>query len=344
MNRCNLAIVGLGWGQKLIQRMPLDGADRLFRLAAVCDTNRSLALEAAKRFGVKAYFEIDSLLQDAEIGAIGLFTPPEGRADLIDRIIRAGRDVLTTKPFELDPEKALNVLLQARRLRRVVHMNSPAPLPTADLQQMLRWREQYSLGRPIACRMETWASYREQADGSWKDDPQRCPGGPLFRLGIYLINDLVRLLGPAESAQTMAARVFTQRPTPDNAQLSIRFRNGALAVVFASFCIDDGQPYRNSMILNYERGTICRNTGCGDAGASNRMAFLELSARDAQGARFTERATVEECSGAYPWQAFHRAIHGESLSGEIVPEEIVEGLKIIRAMSRSERSGRAEPV
>ncbi|OPZ16512.1 MAG: hypothetical protein BWZ10_01416 [candidate division BRC1 bacterium ADurb.BinA364] len=74
------------------------------------------------------------------------------------------------------------------------------------------------------------------------------------------------------------------------------------------------------------------------------MAFLELSARDAQGARFTERATVEECSGAYPWQAFHRAIHGESLSGEIVPEEIVEGLKIIRAMSRSERSGRAEPV
>ena len=48
------------------------------------------------------------------------------------------------------------------------------------------------------------------------------------------------------------------RPTADNAQIAIEFENGALANVFASFCVGDGRPWPDEVTLNYERGTIQR--------------------------------------------------------------------------------------
>ncbi len=38
-----------------------------------------------------------------------------------------------------------------------------------------------------------------------------------------------------------------------NAQLGIRFNNGAIANIYSSFCVDDLQFYRNSLTLNFER-------------------------------------------------------------------------------------------
>ena len=90
---------------------------------------------------------------------------------MIRRIVSAGKDVITTKPFELDPRAARGALEEAAALGRVVHLNSPRPRLAADLRQILRWQQQYELGRPVAARAETWCSYREQADGSWYDDP-----------------------------------------------------------------------------------------------------------------------------------------------------------------------------
>jgi hypothetical protein len=51
------------------------------------------------------------LIADPNIPVIGLYTGPVGRAALIHRIIEAGKDVMTTKPFELDSEAALAVML-----------------------------------------------------------------------------------------------------------------------------------------------------------------------------------------------------------------------------------------
>ena len=50
----------------------------------------------AERLGVKAYTDLDELVADPDIPAIGLFTGPVGRADLVRRIIRAGKDVMMT--------------------------------------------------------------------------------------------------------------------------------------------------------------------------------------------------------------------------------------------------------
>jgi predicted dehydrogenase len=344
MARLRMGLVGLNFGRHIIDALTAGPAQELVELAHLCDQDSERVRAAVDRTGVRASLDLDDLLADSSLEAVGLFTGPGGRADLIRRIIRAGKHVMTTKPFERDADAALDVLLEARRLERVVHLNSPAPLLPPDLRQVRQWQETLDLGRPIACRRDVWAGYRERPDGSWQDDPERCPVAPIFRLGIYLINDMIRLLGPVESVQVMQSRIFTGRPTADTAQLSLQFASGAIGNVFASFCVDDGQPYRNAMVLNFERGTVYQNTGPCRSDAPVRQAQMSVVTKGHGGVSRSEQALMDEVSGQYQWDVFCRAIRGERLEGEITPVEVVAGLRVIEAMARAARSGATERV
>ena len=215
-------------------------------------------------------------------------------------------------------------------------------------------------------------NYHEQADGRWYDDPRQCPVAPIFRLGIYLINDLVRLFGDAETVQVLQSRIRTGRPTADNAQLGIRFRNGVLANIYASFCVGDGDYEPDSLVLKFENGTIYRN--CGPTKPVARTSVSLVMAREwkrtptpaaspgglatealSSGSGATEAGrllgttgymspeqvrgvTLDTRSGGYQWSEFRRACLGEQLPDAIQPEQIVAGLRIVTAMVEAERA------
>jgi predicted dehydrogenase len=347
VTRIPIAVVGLNFGRLMLKQLQEEPASRYFEIAAVCDLDREKVQKTAQELGVKAFHELDALLADRDIPSIGLFTGPMGRAGLLRKIILAGKDVMTTKPFEVDAMAADAILREAIQLGRVIHLNSPAPLYSQDLDQITHWREEYDLGRPIGARADAWAAYVEAADGSWYDDPSRCPVAPVFRLGIYLINDLIDLYGPVDAVQVFHSRVLTGRPTPDNAQLCLRFKNGALANIYNSFCIHDGQFFRNTLTLNYERGTIYRNVPPAfHLGHNHYDCNLMLVTRKAEKPVVRRRRRVS-LSGTYQWQAFHRAISGHKRSRDASVEyldKIVEGLKVIAAMSRAEVSGQTELI
>ena len=342
MARIPIAIVGLNFGRHIIDQVRTGAGHDYLELAGVCDLDPQKVHQYSTQTGARAYRDYAELLADPTLPAVGLFTPPGGRSELIRQAIRAGKHVLTTKPFELDAAAAAEVLAEARQLNRAVHLNSPAPTLPADLATIKHWQHHYQLGRPVGCRADVWASYREQADGSWYDDPQRCPVAPVFRLGIYLINDLVALFGVAAAVQVLHARLNTGRPTPDNAQLTIRFQAGGLANVFASLCVNDGDHYRNSLVLNFENGTVYRN--CGPTRSVDCAAELSLIVLTAGKRRLADRVCLAETSGEYQWAAFARAVRGETLTGETSANQIVAGIQIIAAMARAEQSGATEVV
>jgi predicted dehydrogenase len=270
-------------------------------------------------------------------------TGPFGRAELIRRAVQAGKHVMTTKPIEVDPDAALKVLNFAQSRGCVVHLNSPTPLPSPDIQQIQRWRDDLALGRPVAARADIWASYREAADGSWYDDPVKCPVAPIFRLGIYLINDLIRLIGKPVAVSVMSSRLLTGRPTSDNAQLSLQFENGAVANIFASFCVNDAQWWRSSLTLNFENGTVYRNVGPCESPEPRWNPELAVVV-NRNGSPETRRTIACGSNEDYQWQSFYRAITGDSLPGAITSEQTVMALRVIRAMALAEISGSTEPV
>jgi predicted dehydrogenase len=341
MGRLPIAVVGLGFGARIIELLRAPPASELFEVTAVCDVDDYRVAEVAAQTGVRACHSVDEVLADPDLAAVGLFTGPSGRARLVRQVIRAGRHVLTTKPFELDADEACDVLAEARALDRAVHLNSPAPLLPPDLRQIERWREEHNLGTAVAGRAEVSTSYFEDADGSWYDDADLCPVAPVLRLGIYLINDLVRLLGPASAVQVTSSRLRTGRPTPDNAQLSIQFENGALGNVFATFCLDDGHRFDSLLTMNYMGGTISRRSRVASPVGRTR---LHLVAGAQLGGSNTASASTEGGSGDYQWDAFHRAVLGEQMPVEATHRQIVAGVRIVEAMARAERSGCTEPV
>ncbi|MDR0405568.1 MAG: Gfo/Idh/MocA family oxidoreductase [Clostridiales bacterium] len=334
MERIKIGVVGLNFGRHMVGEIR-ERASAYFEVAAVCDTEFAKAEAVASETGAKAYGSLEELLADGDIPAIGLFTGPVGRAACIRKIINAGKDVMTTKPFELDPEAARAVLEEAERLGRVVHLNSPSPFPAEDMAKIAEWREKYNLGRPIACRCSVWSNYREQADGTWYDDPARCPAPPIYRLGIYLINDLVQLLGEPESIHLMQSRIFTGRPTSDTAQMSVRFANGALANVFSSFCVDDGQNHRNALELNFENGTVYRNIGPLKPGVRVGETVNPMQVV-AGGGNLYEECVLRGHSGDYLWDRFYQAVTQRNLAAEVGADIVAAGVRIMEAMQRAQ--------
>jgi predicted dehydrogenase len=316
MKQLRVGLVGLGFGLRCMRGlMRTASGAALLDIRAVCDVRPRRLQEAARAFQARACGDVEELLSDPEIEAVVLFTGPAGRAELIRRIIRAGKHVMTTKPFELDAAEALCVLREAERLGRVVHMNSPSPHLRDHLRQITAWQRSYDLGRPVAAQFQTCCAYRESADGTWYDDADLCPVAPIFRLGIYAINDVLHFLPDPEEVQVMHSRICTGRPTPDHAQLGIRFRGGELATILASFCIDTGLPYPDRLTLSFERGCVYRNATPA-AAATKAELQLEARPRRATGVRrahvprsAVQRAYVVSMGNVLPGRArrSHRA-------------------------------------
>lgn len=343
MSQLAIGIVGLNFGRWILEELQRQPGSDYFHIGAVCDVDGEKARSFADKLKVKAYTDLDSLLADPAIPVIGLFTGPAGRADLLRKIIRAGKDVMTTKPFELDPAAARAVLEEAASLGRVIFLNSPPPLPTKWMQQVIDWQKEFSLGPPISAHAEAMAHYVEKADGGWYDDPERCPAAPVFRIGVYLINDLVRLFGGVDRVQVLGSRVLTGRPTLDNANLNMLFKNGAVGSIHANFCVDDGQYYSNSFMLHFERGTIHRNLRFMPYGEGTFGSRLQLVAVTGERKSETREVELFDNGSDYQWQVLHDTITHRNVT-PIPVDDIVHGVEVLAAMKRAEKSGCSEKV
>ena len=343
MNPVKIGLVGLRFGAGLASgRLLGTENEKYVRLTAVCDMKKELVEPFAEKHQLPAYTDLDEMLQSADIEAVMLITPPAGRAKLIRKCLRAGKHVLTTKPFELDPEEARSVLAEARERHLVVHLNSPAPHPSCDLAQIRLWQEKYDLGRPVSGLWETYAQYHEQADGTWFDDPVRCPAAPIFRLGIYGINELIAVFGKVRSVEVASGRIATGRPTPDNAQLLLRFENGALGSIYAALCINDGTLYPSALTLHLGNGTI-RKTQVRAIGERDFTEVRMSLQTVVDGKLFREEVSLpaETRSGSYEFDRFCDAVRRGPSADEVDPETIVEGIRVIAMMAAREQAGAA---
>ncbi len=330
-----LGLVGLNFGRHIVDRLTRS-SELPIHLLKLCDLDRDKAETLAAPHGLAVADNLDALLADPEIEAIGLYTGPNGRAELLQRIIAAGKHVMTTKPFELDPAAALAVLHQARRLGRVLHLNSPNPRPLGEMAIIKQWLAEGAIGRPTLGYASVWAYYgATPADGSWYDDPARCPVAPIFRLGIYPLNNLLTIFGTPETVQVTHARVETSRPTPDNACLTIRFADGAIVTIQASFVVGGVDYYKNELTIAGTQGVIYYNAGPKPRTEPARPRVV-LSTQD----RLVEQE-VTQCSGDYDWEFFARRVRGLEDHDETTPEQLVAALRVVQAMALAEQTGQA---
>lgn len=330
MEKIKIGVVGLRFGLTVIENLMASDDTDYIELHGVFDLDREKVVRVSSQYRIKAYNSLDDMLAESEIQAVALYTPPTGRSSLIEQIMKSGKHVITTKPLEVDWRKTESILKKSQQMNKVIHINSPDVVDNGMIRAVKEAVSKFDLGRPIGARCDVWVNYNEKADGSWYDNPDQCPVAPIFRLGIYIINDLIALYGKTKALSTFSSRLVTQRPTVDNSVLSLSFENGVVASVFGSFCVDDGQRYKGPVILNYERGTFYY--GVFPNGELEQKDLI-LVHKDQDGAAITDKLPiVGSPKGVYLWKQFYQDILENRTATDEYIERVTEGIRVLQGM------------
>ncbi len=176
-------------------------------LVAVMRRNGTLAADYARRHGVPRWYDdADRLMNDPEVDAIYIATPPSSHRDYTLRAAAAGKPVYVEKPMSLGPEQSTEMIEACRSAgvplfvayyRRAM----PKYLRVVDLIQ------NGTIGNVRCVELAMFQSLRERdrdpAQRAWRVDPAVSGGGLLLDVGSHALDLLDLLLGPIEPSSVV---------------------------------------------------------------------------------------------------------------------------------------------
>jgi len=197
-----LGMVGAGRFARFIADAVADLPDVTIR--AVADPRRDAAQALADEPGARAVTDWTALLEDDDVDAVVVATPPAGHAEVAQRSLEAGRHVFCEKPLALDADAAWRVEQTVRSTGLVLvvdHVLRFNPLLSA------LWRLDGTLLGPLQrfC-LENDAADEDLDDQHWFWDEERS-GGIFVEHGVHFFDAAAMLVGrPATAVQAVAAR------------------------------------------------------------------------------------------------------------------------------------------
>ncbi len=105
-----IVVAGFGyWGPNLVRNI---AECQEFSLAGLCEVDFQRSTEFSRRYpGVPVASDLGGFLDDRDVDAIAVATPPRTHYELARRALRAGKHVLVEKPLATDPAEASELLL-----------------------------------------------------------------------------------------------------------------------------------------------------------------------------------------------------------------------------------------
>ena len=198
-------------------------------LVAVMRRDGEKARDYARRHGVaRAYDRPADLIEDAEVDAVYIATPPSSHAELAFRVAAAGKPCLVEKPMALNHGECLRMIgaFQSRNLPLWVAYYRRA------LRRFLLVRDRLrdgSIGQLTSVHVQVTAPLLSDADRmNWRIDPSVSGAGLFFDLGSHcfdLLDFLVGRITRVDGHSTNTAGVY---PAEDVTTASFEFENGSL--------------------------------------------------------------------------------------------------------------------
>jgi predicted dehydrogenase len=176
-------------------------------LIAVMRRNAELAEDYAKRHNVpRFYSDASDLINDPDVNAIYVATPPGSHAELAIRSIKAGKPVYIEKPMAVN-------YAECRKINEA-SVKHKVPLFVAYYRRALpgfikvkNLIETGSIGKPRFVQMQLFkAPSEDEKSGklSWRVDPEVSGGGHFFDLASHQLDYLDFLFGPVLKIKSFA--------------------------------------------------------------------------------------------------------------------------------------------
>jgi predicted dehydrogenase len=223
------------------------------RLAAVADINEERGRKAAQEYGIEWYADYRRMLERSDIDVIMVMTPSGTHADFAIDAARAGKHVISTKPIEVNLERADRMIQGCQDAGVILAID----FESRYMADNVRIKEAIDAGRLGKmtlgeARLKWYRSdaYYEGWHGTWKLDG----GGSLINQTVHQIDLLVWFMGtPVKVWGQMG--VFTHNiETEDLGMAMIRFESGAVGTILGTTTCPTSLPAR--MEMHGDRGLI----------------------------------------------------------------------------------------
>lgn len=194
--------------------------------------NAAKAADFAKRHGIGHWTtDLDELLQDNEINAVYIATPPNTHAELTLKCALAGKAVYVEKPMANSYADCLSMVEGCRKAN--------VPLFVAYYRRTLpgflkvkELIESGKIGEPRFVNIEMYQSLQPgiiaQAETNWRVIPEIAGGGYFHDLASHQFDYLDFLFGPIAESSGISGNQAHSYPADDIVSASFRFENGVI--------------------------------------------------------------------------------------------------------------------
>jgi predicted dehydrogenase len=231
VERVRWGIIGVG---NVTERKSVPGFQQAERseLVAVMRRNGDLAADYARRHDIPRWYDdADELINDPEVDAVYIATPPDSHRDYVVRVAEAGKPVYVEKPMArtaLECEDMISACNAAGVGLFVAYYRRAMPR-FATVKELLDSGRIGQL-RSVSIRNEQPATVGETDGGGWRVDPEISGGGHFVDLGSHILDLLDWLLGPVTHAAGIATNRGGRYPAEDLVTAVFSFRSGVEGV------------------------------------------------------------------------------------------------------------------
>ena len=236
MQKLGVGIIGAGHAA-WVGHLPWYWENPHAEIRAISDVAEDKAAQAAKRWGVEAWYtDYHQILARGDIGAVSICAPTWTHRDIAVAAARAGKHILCEKPMARSIEECDDMIVAARQagVKLAVGFTKRCNPGYERIKQIL---DDGLIGRPYHLDIH-WNLYFPPGSEESKNfsEDSRVGGGVLMDNGIHYVDTFRWWLGAevdtvfAETTKVVPGRVFE-----DEATAILRFRDGATAILDMGF-------------------------------------------------------------------------------------------------------------
>ncbi len=254
MERVRWGIIGVG---SVTEGKSGPGFQRAERseLVAVMRRNGDLAADYARRHGVpRWYSDADELIDDPEVDAVYIATPPDSHRDYVLRVAQAGKPVYVEKPMArtaVECEEMISACDAAGVGLFVAYYRRAMPR-FATVKEVVDGGRIGEL-RSVAIRNERPQPAEGTGSEGWRVDPTISGGGHFVDLGSHTLDLLDWLLGPVIHASGVATNRGDRYPAEDLVTAALSFRSGVEGVGLWNY---DSSQYTDEVEIVGTEGSL----------------------------------------------------------------------------------------
>jgi predicted dehydrogenase len=227
-------------------------------LVAVMRRDASLAEDYARRHNVpKFYTSAPDLINDKEVNAVYVATPPGSHAEYAIAAIKAGKPVYIEKPMALNFAECQKINEAGQQYNVPVFVAYyRRALPGFLLVKNLIESGQIGKVRFLQMQLFKYASPDEKSGNlPWRVNPEISGGGHFFDLACHQLDYLDFLFGPVVKVKSVALNLAGLYRAEDYVSAEFMFENDIAGTAIWCFSVSD-KSGRDIIEIFGEKGSI----------------------------------------------------------------------------------------